>query len=96
MVWSQLSVKIFGVHFGNCVLNNSNWDKITHSLTKKSIFQTECYSLWDEKKKQETKERIVNRIFYSKLWYKGQIYNIPNFIVKEVDKENSSILHLEV
>ena len=26
----------FGVHFGNSVLDNSNWDKISHSLTKKS------------------------------------------------------------
>ena len=36
MVWSQFSIKIFGVHFGNSVLDNSNWDKISHSLTKKS------------------------------------------------------------
>ena len=28
--------KIFGVHFGNSVLDNSNWDKISPSLTKKS------------------------------------------------------------
>ena len=36
MVWSQFSIKIFGVHFGNSVLDNSNWDKISPSLTKKS------------------------------------------------------------
>ena len=36
MVWSQFSINIFGVHFGNPVLDNSNWDKISHSLTKKS------------------------------------------------------------
>ena len=36
MVWSQFSIKIFGVHFGNSVLDNSNWDKISHSLTKRS------------------------------------------------------------
>ena len=35
MVWSQFSIKIFGVHFGNSVVDNSNWDKISHSLTKK-------------------------------------------------------------
>ena len=36
MVWSQFSVVIqFGVHFVNSVLDNSNWDKISHSLTKK-------------------------------------------------------------
>ena len=36
MVRSQFYIKIFGVHFGNPVLDNSNWDKISHSLTKKS------------------------------------------------------------
>ena len=36
MVWSQFSIKIFGVNFGNSVLDNFNWDKISHSLTKKS------------------------------------------------------------
>ena len=36
MVWSQFSIKIFGVNFGNSVLDNSNWDKISHSLIKKS------------------------------------------------------------
>ena len=33
-------------YFGNFVLDNLNWDKISHSLTKKkSIFGTECNSL---------------------------------------------------
>ena len=36
MVWSQFSIKIFGVNFGNSVLDNFNWDKISHRLTKKS------------------------------------------------------------
>ena len=37
MVWSQFSiVPQFGVHFGNFVFDNSNWGKISHSLTKKS------------------------------------------------------------
>ena len=35
MVWSQFSIVVqFGVDFGNSVLDNSNWDKISHSLTK--------------------------------------------------------------
>ena len=34
MVWSQFSIKIFGVNFGNYVLDNSNWDKVSHSLKK--------------------------------------------------------------
>ena len=72
MVWSQFSIKIIGLHFGNSVLDNSDWDKISHSLTKKfkkSTFQTECNSLCDEKKK-----RIVNRILLPKLWYRLDIY----------------------
>ena len=36
MVWSQFSIKIFRVHFRNSVLDYSNWDKRSHSFTKKS------------------------------------------------------------
>ena len=47
--------KILGVHLGNSVLDNSNWDKISHSLAKKeSVFGTECNSLWDEKEKKSS------------------------------------------
>ena len=35
MTWSQFFIKIVGESFGNSVLDNSNWDKISHSLTKK-------------------------------------------------------------
>ena len=34
MVWSQSSIKTLGVHFGNYALDNSNRDKISHSLKK--------------------------------------------------------------
>ena len=37
MVWSQFSIMILGVYFDNSVLDNSNWDKISNSLTKKKI-----------------------------------------------------------
>ena len=50
---------------------------------KKSIFRTECNSLWDGKKE---KKRIVNQILLSKLWYIGQIYTIPKFIKEEIEK----------
>ena len=36
MVWSQFFIQMFGLHFGNSVLDNSSWDKISHSLTRKS------------------------------------------------------------
>ena len=35
MVWSQFTTNIIVVHFGNSVLDNSDWDKICHSLRKK-------------------------------------------------------------
>ena len=36
MLWSQFSIVVqFGIHFGNSVLDNSNWGK-SHSLAKKS------------------------------------------------------------
>ena len=50
------------------------------SHLKKSIFPTECNSLWDEK------QRIINQIPLSKLWYIGQIYTIPKFIKEEIEK----------
>ena len=37
MAWSNFSIVIqFEVHFGSSVLDNSNWNKISHSLTKTS------------------------------------------------------------
>ena len=47
---------------------------------KKSEFQTECNSLWDEKK------RTVNQILLSKLWYISQIDTFPKFIKGEIEK----------
>ena len=51
------------------------------SHLKKSIFPTECNSLWDEKKK-----RIVNQILLSMLWCIGQIYTILKFIKEKIEK----------
>ena len=75
IVWSQFSVIIFGVPFDNSVIDNSNWDKISHSLTKKSIFRREYNYPSDEKK-----------IFLSKLWYINQICSFPKFIKEETEK----------
>ena len=35
MAWSQFSIKMVGVHFHNCALDNRNWDKIYDKLTGK-------------------------------------------------------------
>ena len=32
------------------------------------------------------KKRILSQIFLSKIWYIGQIYTIPKFIKKEIEK----------
>ena len=80
MVWSQFSIKILGVHFGSFVLDNSNWDKISHSLAKK-------VNIWNRVQLTlRWKKRIVNQILLSKLWYIGQIYTIPKFIKEEIEK----------
>ena len=46
----------------------------TDGKSIKSIFQTQGNSLWDEK------QRFVNQILLSKLWYIGKIYTILKFI----------------
>ena len=72
MVWPQFPIKILRVHFVNFVLDNSNKDKISHSLTKK---------FWEKKK---WKKRVVNQILLSKLRYIGPTYTISTFIKKEI------------
>ena len=52
---------------------------------KKSIFQTECNSLWDEKK------GILSQILSSKLLYIDQIYSIPKLIKEEIEKTKAKL-----
>ena len=40
MIWSQSLPKILGIHFGNSILNNNDWDKINDHIHKKIIFET--------------------------------------------------------
>ena len=45
MEWSKLSIIIFGVNFGNCILEKSNWDKISEGIIKKPYLeQCETFS----------------------------------------------------
>ena len=46
---SQFSIKILGVNFGNSILDNFNWDKISDGMTKTSVSGTEWNSLWEVK-----------------------------------------------
>ena len=68
MTWLQFSIKILGVHFGNSVIDNSNWNKISHTLTKKNQYLEQSY----EKKKCKSNPLI-------QIWYLGQIETIPKF-----------------
>ena len=77
MVWLQLSIKLTGLHFGNSVLDNSNWDKVSHSLTKKQYLE-QSKTLFEMKKKKNCKpnpltQTLVFRsnIYYSKIYQKG-------------------------
>ena len=80
MEWSQFSIKILGVKFGNFILDDSNWDKISEVITNKiSIWNRVRLSLRDKK-------IIVNQIFLSKQWYIGQVCTIPKCIKKEIER----------
>ena len=73
MVWSQFSIKTLGIHFANSALDNTNWDKINHSLSNKWIFGT---TLFEMKKKNFKTNAFIQ------IWVIGQIYTIPKFIKK--------------
>ena len=47
---------------------------------KKSIFRTECNSLWDEKKKNCKPSSLIHTLIT------GQIYTIPKFIKGKIEK----------
>ena len=45
-----ISIKILGVNFGNSILDNSKWDKLSEGIAKQSISGTERDSLLEEKR----------------------------------------------
>ena len=72
MQQSPFSINILEV-FGNFILNNFSWDKISEDVIKDPhLDQSE--TLW------EVKKLTINQIFLAKLWYIGQIYAIPKYI----------------
>ena len=88
MVWSQFSIKILGVHSGSSVVDNSSWDKISHSFAKKSVFGTECNSLLDKKKKNCKSNPLIQTLIYRSNIYYSKIYH------KGTSKSNSSTPYL--
>ena len=73
------------VNFVNSSLDNSSYDEISESLTKElHIWNTVRLSL-------RGKKIIINQRL-SKLWYKVQIYTIPRYIKKEIEKRKYNFL----
>ena len=80
MEWSQFSIKIIGVTFVNSILNNSNWDKISEGLIKK-------IHIWNRVRHfSRDKKIIVIQILLFQLWCISQIYTIPKYMRKEIEK----------
>ena len=80
MVWSHFFIKILVVNFSNSVLDNSNWDKISHSLERKSQYLEHTATLFEMKKAE------LQTILFSKLLHIGQIYATGKFAKKEIGK----------
>ena len=57
MVWSKLSIKLLGVHFGNSVLDNSSWDEINGSLGNNCQYIEQSATLFGMKKKKKKKRK---------------------------------------
>ena len=84
------------LHFGTSVLDNSDWDKTSHSLTKNKNFQysksqTECNSVVDEKKKKKRKKNCKPNPLVQTFAQIGQIYTISKFIKEEIEKTIAQI-----
>ena len=79
MVCSQFSVKILGVHYGNSVLDNSNYDKISHSSAKNQCLE-QSKTLFEMKKKNCKSNSLIQTLIY-----RSNIY-ILKFIIKKLEK----------
>ena len=65
-----MHLSVLWLHFGNSVLDNSNWDKINHTLTN----NVKSHNFEQSGTLFEMEKRIVNQILMSKLWYRSDIY----------------------
>ena len=80
MIWSNFSVKILGIKFDNFVSDNSNWDKIRDNTAKK-------IHMWNRVRLSlRGKKLIINQVLISKFWYIGQIYAVPKYTKKQIEK----------
>ena len=80
MVWSNFSIKILGITFENYTPDNSIWEKITENIMKR-------IHIWNRVRLSLKGRRIIiNQVLLSKLWYIGQIYTIPKYVKKQIEK----------
>ena len=90
MVWSKLSIKIIGVHFGNSVLDNSSWDEINGSLG--TTVNTQNRVQLSLKLKKEKKEKyfkpnpLIQTLVHSSDKYYSDIYQT------EIEKAMQNLL----
>ena len=101
MVWSQFFIVVqFGVHFGNSVRDNSNWDKITHSLTKKNpggvIILHKCNKNHDHLlycSRDVTRDGCNCYLSFSAIFSPFTPYNPKNENVKKNENKNALRYH---
>ena len=81
MVWSKLSIKLLGVHFGNSVLDNSSWDEINGSLGNNCQYIEQSATLFGMKKKKRKKKEknfkpnpLIQTLVHSSDKYYSDIY----------------------
>ena len=90
MVWSKLSIKILGVHFGNSVLDNSSWDEINGSLGNNCQYIEQGATLFEIKKKKKEKyfkpNPFIQTLVHSSDKYYSDIYQT------EIEKAMQNIL----
>ena len=77
MVWSQISFKILGIHFGKSVLDNSNWDEIIHNSCNQYLEQSA--TLFEMKKEKNCKSNpLIQTLVYRSNIYYSKIYQKEN------------------
>ena len=65
-----ISIKMVGVNFGNSILDNSKWDKVSEGIVKKYISRTEWDSLWEVQRKLKREYTISSGT--------GKKYELPD------------------
>ena len=80
MIRSNFSIKILGINFDDFISDNSKSDKIRDNIAKK-------IHIWNRVRLSlRSKKLIINQFLISKFWYIGQIYAIPKYIKKQIEK----------